>query len=134
METIQTLETNSEKREIGDMVWFIEPFSNRILDGKIEDFLTTETHGMEQRCVRIHCSNFGHTWQLLNRTFLTKEDAIQFLKQKEDDLSQTYLNQISSIEDLVKFMYEHSVASGEETDWIARKVVEEKASEFGIKL
>lgn len=134
MEEINTLANTPEKRNIGETIWFIEPYSGCIHEGKIEEFLKTEVHGITNDCAWIKASHFGSTGRLFDLIFLTEEDARKFIQQEEDNLSQTYRKQISNVEDLVRFMYDHTVSCGEDTDWTARKIVKEKAMEFGIKL
>ena len=72
---------------------------------------------------------------MLSDAFVFEEDAREYKRKKEEKMKNDYRNQIHSIQDLVRFMFEHTVSSAEEyTDWTARAVAIEKAKEFGITL
>lgn len=67
--------------------------------------------------------------------YLTKEDCKEAIDADIAEIRQGYMSEINSLEDLVKFLFTHTVAPCDEyTDWLANEVAKEKAVEFGITL
>lgn len=128
---IKTLENTPEKKKKGETVWFIEPWTKCIYVGIIEEIKTDGT----KEYAWIHAPHFGNTCRMLSDAFVFEEDAREYKRKKEEKMKNDYRDQIHSIQDLVCFMFDHTVSSAEEyTDWTARAVAIEKAKEFGITL
>lgn len=63
----------------------------------------------------------------------TKEDCLKAEVLRAEEQKKVYEESIGSIEDLVKFLFEHDI-HGEFPDYEAKAVAEKKAREFGIEL
>lgn len=128
---IKTLENTPEKRKIGETVFIIEPWSSQIYEGNIEEI----RHENNRDYIWLKCPNFGNIGRIFDQAFLSEADAREYMQEENEKILNTYRNEIESLSDLVRFMYEHVVATAEEyTDWNARQVAREKAFDFGIEL
>lgn len=63
----------------------------------------------------------------------TKEDCLKAEALRAEEQKKVYEESIGSVEDLVKFLFEHDI-HGEFPDYEAKAVAEKKAGEFGIEV
>lgn len=125
---------------IGEKAYFIENWTDNIIGGEItETGMTkpTDKHPSQPYLrIRIEGSHYDIRNQLTSKCYPTTEAAKQAQKDKSDNLKNEYRNQIQTVDDLIRFMYNNNVHQCEEyTNWEARAVVREKAKELcGIEL
>ena len=108
--------------KIKDYVYGYDSYGN-LQEGKIKQFL--ESNGVEY-------VKFGTGVTLpKSRVFLSKEDCIKCYNKNFNDKVVNYCKSISTVEDLVTFMFNHCVSCAEEyTDWEAREACQIKAKEL----
>lgn len=110
-----------------DTVYFVEGLYDSINRAEIVGFF--ENNG--EPWAEIHClDGFGTTRKPISDLFTSKgaaETAAKTLFEKEKHL---YLSQISSVTDLLTFLFSHDTSSGECGNLAARHAVIEKAKEL----
>lgn len=113
--------------KVGDVVWGMDHYQN-LQTGKVRKiFKASSVDGEEKEFV-----TFGIGFVVpMERVFTSEEDCIKDYQLRSEKKVQEYCDSISTVEDLVKFMYCNCVACAEEyTDWQAREAVERKAKEL----
>lgn len=119
---------------IGSLVWIIESWTEDIHCYKVEEFISENG----DKCVKLHGAQhgvYGTVYRKISEVWPSYEAASEERKYWQEAVKDIYRNQIQTLEDLVHFMYDNTVACCEEyTDWDARAVAREKAAEFGIEL
>ena len=128
---------NTTKFKAGDHVWFEQTWAGPT-SGTIIEIVHTENRRSHEPEVwaRIHADDGGDTGAKIDRIWATKEECLAALKAASDALVAKYKESIKDVKDLVKFMYDNTVATAEEyTDWEARRAARERAFELlGVKL
>lgn len=109
--------------KIGDIVWGFDNYEN-LQTGvvkKVEEATTTEGK-------KVYVT-FGTGFILpVERVYLSKKECIREHDIEIENRVLSYCSEITTIEDLVTFMYNHCVACAEEyTDWAAREASRRKA-------
>ncbi len=114
--------------EIGDLVFYEVPYSDRISSGYVTSFTGTGP----SRVADIKDSEIkGNMQRHVDNLFRTREDAIKADQARTEKDYGRYVATINSVTDLVKFAHEHVIAlSGSDTDWTARAAYEAKAEEL----
>lgn len=123
---------NNKNFKVGDVVWIWERWSERPVSGIIEKIYSTDSKLLAE--LGGEC---GVARRFLDDLFQTKEDLLEFRKEKDKRLVLKYKDQINSIEDLIRFMYDETISTGacEYTDYCTRTAAREKAKELlGIEL
>lgn len=112
--------------EVGDTVWTL--LSNDIV-------LATVIEKYPDH-VRVSAPCYDDQDCDLDQVFLTKEGCLEFAKSQSEDIISDYKQQISSVTDLIQFMYDKNVARCNEwTNWEACEATRQRAEELlGIKL
>lgn len=115
--------------KIGDTVWGIDNYQN-LQTGRVRKIFNATSVGGENK--KYVTFGTGFTLPLpIERVFKSKEDCIQDYQLRSEKKVQKYCDSISTVEDLVKFMYCNCVVCDEEhTDWQAREAVKRKAKEL----
>lgn len=65
----------------------------------------------------------------LSRLYFTQDECLKIIQYNSMQIQNEYRKQIKSLDDLIRFMYEHNF-QGEDTDYDAKAVVKEKAKAF----
>ncbi len=115
----------------GDLVFYLKDISERVYDGKIMAINEDGTY-------RIHDETSGGTYEKVpaETVFADRNDAEARNQAQFAEEVDKYLANISSVEDLVKFMFATNLSiCGEDTNWAARKAAKLEAKELlGIDL
>lgn len=76
------------------------------------------------------------SWKAFRKDiFGSKEECENAIKTEVKNQINAYLDEIKTLEDLIRFMYTHAISNGEYTDYPAREAAEIKAEQLlGIKL
>lgn len=130
---------NNNKYEIGDWVWWFDPWDNLkkgIIYGIIEVTYGEDTDNPTQvKHAKIY--EDGHigssTGARLSICWPSKEACIEAEKERSKAQVEEYKAGIEDVKDLVKFLFDYDVRS-EYRDLDAVKAATEKAVEFGINL
>lgn len=112
-------------------VWFFDHYDN-FRSGKIIKI----TKVKNETYYFIENETFHTTYYVSPKDcYFTADDCLNAHKKKYDDTVNEYIRNIKTIEDLVLFMFTHTVSYAEEyTDYAAREAAIKKATEFGITL
>lgn len=113
--------------KVGQEVWFKSTWTSvnsgivtEICDGKAEGYVmlkgTRET--------------YGSTGAKIDDCYTTKEELLQALQAEHDNKVKNYCQSIQTVEDLVRFCYDHNFTAEEYTDWEAKKAAEIRAKEL----
>lgn len=115
-----------EYLEVGDTVWTL--LSNDIV-------LATVIEKYPDH-VRVSAPCYDNQDCGLDQVFLTKEGCLEFAKSQSEDIISDYKQQISSINDLIQFMYNQNVARlNKWTNWEACEAARQRAKELlGVEL
>ena len=126
---------------IGTKVYLEEYWTGRIVKAKIVDFEIYKGKDYAKLEGLFDCDDdedtdtIGSFGGALENLYLTKEEAINSLNDKNNKEVEEYKETIKSIEDLVVFCLDNCVANAEEyTNWNARRAAIEKAKEYGIDI
>lgn len=125
--------------KIGQKVWSQEIWSGCIHSAKITGFGETEISAKNPKkypYAELEWDDGGNSGRLFEDLYASRDELISALKKESEDKIDKIKSEIHDVNDLVKFMYDHCVASAEEyTDWDARRVVREIAKEMlGLEL
>jgi len=92
----------------------------------------TEKNTSEQFVkIQIEGSRYDKRQQLSSKCYPSREAALDAQKAENERIRNKYRAQIQTVEDLVRFMYDHNVSCSEEyTNWNARQIAREKAKEL----
>ena len=120
--------------KIGDEVWFEMPYTDHMpMCGIIKQIDTHATTPM----VDVKCKTMCITLPVFfHDVYPTREELIKAMDKKYNSIVNRYKASIQSIDDLIRFMYEHPVSYCEEyTDYDARRAAKERAFELcGVQL
>lgn len=123
-----------ENPKIGQHVWFYEIWSERPVGATIMELNVIpadKAYPKERPFANLRLDEGGSNSILLSELFSTKEKLMKDKQEKEIKRIAEIKESIKTTEDLVKFMYNHTVSSAEEyTDWTARRAVKEIAKEM----
>lgn len=114
------------KIKVNDTVWF--DYKGTVTTGVVKDL--SETYVTVY--VQSHTGKAKTTLDVrVSKCFPTKEELVKAMKEEEDRRVSSFKEQITSVEDLVEFMFNHVVCWAEEyTDWDARRAARERAKEL----
>lgn len=121
-----------ENIKIGQKVYYNMPY-NDINAGIVR---AIHPRGMEDRVEVIGTENTRGTQSVkIENCYKTKEDLMAGLKEAHDKLVQEYCESIQTVEDLVRFCYNHNMSGEEYTEYEAKEAANIKAEELlGITL
>ena len=109
-----------DKSFVGKEVWFKSTWVD-INSGIVMDWKTGEDEYAKVAGTR---DTYGTQWVKAENCFKSKRVLLDSLKSHKDEKINTILSQLSTVEDLVRYMYNHTVSCAEEyTDWEAREAV-----------
>lgn len=121
-----------ETLKLGQEVWYMDTYDN------LRSGIAEQYHEKMENYVKIRGTqdNYGTQYIDIAECHSTKEDALAAAQNKSQERVNKFLQSIKTPEDLVQFMYEHTVSHAEEyTDWDARKAASIAAKEImGIDL
>lgn len=126
-----------EDIKVGQEIWFKAPYvdvNSGIITGIIEH---VETPKNKETYVTLNGTNdtFGCTNAHIKDCYPTKKALLDGLNAESDAKTKEYCESIQTINDLVKFCYDHNFSAEEYTDWEAKKAAEIRAKELlGIDL
>ena len=111
-----------------DTVWFFDNYDN-LHTGTVSKLF--EHNGVPY--ARVSCSG---TWNIkVADCYPDKGSCLEARERKKEARISLILAQLKTKDDLIAYMYTHTVSLAEEyTDWEAREAVKRKAAEFGITL
>ena len=111
---------------VGQIAWFEEHWSGTPTKCKIET--------VSERTANIKAldgARGNYTNMPLDRLFTTKQELLDAMHDKSNKHVASIKASIQTVEDLVRYMYDHVVANAEEyTDYDARRAVRERAREL----
>lgn len=122
---------------VGSTVWFEEPWSGLIQQGQVES-LKIDPYNEEEVIYTIKMNTFsrGSICKRSCDCFDSYNSCKKFIEDREEKRVNELKENIVTVEDLLRFMFNHTVARSEEyTDWTARQAAKESAYEIlGIDL
>lgn len=113
---------------VGDTVYFIDTWTDSCHKGLVVEVLKQD----DEYYAKIDdLTTVGSTARPFSKLFNSEEDCkTSMLKEKESSI-EGYIKEITSVRELVLFMYSHRVCPCEEyTDWGAREACKRKAKEL----
>ena len=113
---------NSNKYKIGDKVWWFDPWGT-LRWGIIYDIVSDHAAIYENGRKGSHCG------AALEKCWPSEDECRKAEAQRSELQTAEYRESITSVEDLVKFLFEHDV-NGEDHDYDARRAAEERAKEL----
>lgn len=109
--------------KIGQTIWFKERWSGMPTEAKITAMY--DTHAAT------HLTHGGTMNIRFADMFATKNELMQAMRDESNRNVAKAKDSIQTVEDLVRYMYDHVVAHAEEyTDYDARRAVRERAKEL----
>ena len=125
-----------EECQVGKSVWFEEKWSQAHCNGTICSLSEKAYGDNEAYFVYVSTPHYGEMAVLVENLYPSEESLVQAKEKEQNDYMASLSEQIQTVEDLVQFMYSHTVSCAEEyTDWDARAAVNEIAlKKFGIQL
>ena len=130
--------TAKEFKVSGQPVWFLGIWSDLPVKARITDIKAE--NGIEYAHVHcIHdeeCSAIGPQDIQLERLYHSKISLLAAMAEKERQYMAEIKAGIQTMEDCIRYLYDHHVATGTEyTDWSARKAIQELCRErWGLEL
>jgi phosphoribosylpyrophosphate synthetase len=108
---------------LNKIVWWVDPYHN-LNSGRITEI----TKRNDTEYAIIHAGHFGgiQTGAKLSDCYESKQACIDAEKEKSRIRVEQYMNQINTVQDLVKFLFDHDVVS-EYKDYDAEKAAKIKA-------
>lgn len=117
--------------EIGQEIWYEDTYGN-IQSGEVTGF----HEGTDYVKIRGTRSSHGSQGVKVTHCYPTKDELLTGMRVKSQKRTSAFCEEIKIVNDLVRFMYDHTVSCAEEyTDWDARKAAAIRAKELlGIDL
>lgn len=121
--------------KIGEKAYFEETWSGLVQAAIIESIDTHET-GFPYATLKCTDGSYGTTCRPLNALFDSEQDCLDALESESEDKIKQYESEINTVEDLIKFAWNHTIALCEEySDYDARTAYKNRANAIlGIKL
>ena len=126
---------------IGDKAYFEETWSENIIGGKVLEIKQTESKNgaapQDYLVIQIEGSKYDKRNALVEKCHPSREAAKAAQDAENNAIKDKYRSEINSVQELVQFMYNHTIATGagEYTNWNGREVAREKAKELlGVDL
>ena len=121
--------------EIGQKVWFSEPWSKMPKNATIVSFETIEpdkVYKFERKVAKLHWDEGGINSMLVDNLYSTKEEVLCAEKEKSRKRIEKFKEEIKDVKDLIQFMFDNVVSTGAEeyVDWDARTAVIERSKEL----
>jgi len=122
------MEDLKEEFKINDVVYYESHWvDNQIQKAKILSF-------QDERQVRTKGLNFAGTeGALISDLYRSEKECLDAAIARHEKAKQDYCDEITTVNDLVTFMFNHCI-TGDDYEYDAREVVVKKAEEFGINL
>lgn len=125
-------------KDSGHPVWFLGIWSDLPTKARITEVKTETNIGYAHvHCIHDEeCSAIGPQDVQLERLYHSKDALLTAMAEKERQYIAEIKSGIQTMEDCIRYLYDHHVARGTEyTDWSARKAVQELARErWGLEL
>ena len=117
--------------EIGQKVWFLEPWSKMPKSATIVSFETIKPD-KERTVAKLHLDEGGTNSMLVDNLYSTKEELLCAEKEKSRKRIEKFKEEIKDVKDLIQFMFDNVVSTGAEeyADWDARTAVIERSKEL----
>lgn len=116
--------------EIGTEVWY------RYIDDTTDSGIVIEcsADGQIVKVKPLYCPN--ELWIEISECYASEDELLYAMKRLSEDGIKEILNEIKTVEDLVRYMYNHTVSRADEyTECDARRAVAIKAKELlGVQL
>ena len=111
--------------KVGDIVYFMR-WDKTCAEGTITSLFLNAMSDYAS----VYDNNTGGTTQhLLSNLYKTRKECLEIIHYYDERDKNSYRSQIKSLEDLIRFMYEHNFR-GEDSDLNAKQVAKEKAKAF----
>lgn len=118
--------------KIGQEVWFKATWTD-VNSGIVTEICEGKTKGYVM--LKGTRETTGTTGAKIKDCYPTKTELLDALRKEFDDKVKAYCESIKTIEDLVRFCYDHNMSAEEYTDWEAAKAAKIRAKEMlGIEL
>ncbi len=120
------------KPKIGTEVWYKSTWCD-VNSGVITGFHNKHPDYVTIKGIR---DTYGTQNCLISNCYSTKQALLDALHNESQNNIASICNEIKTVEDLIRYMYNHTVSCAEEyTNWDARKAVSIRANELlGIQL
>lgn len=125
---------NKNDITLNDKVWFAEPWTERIVYGIVDDLNIKNNYVIVHGKPHDNSSFVGKLTKTLNDIFTTREQCIQAVAEKNNQLVAAYKAEITDINSLVNFPLNHSFGAEEYTDYEAIRAYKERAAELGFTI
>ena len=119
---------------VGDTVYFVENWTNNVIQGKISKI---HNGGVSVTCQYIVDTegnfidkSFGTSGARFEDLYATAQEAFDGKNRKHLEWISKYCDEITDIESLLKFALNHCLNGEEYTDYAARAMYAEKAKEL----
>lgn len=118
--------------KVGMEVWYEDTYGT-VRSGKVTKFYDEHPDYVEVKGTR---DNYGTQGVKICECYRTKKQLLAGMAAKSDRRFHKFCDQMKTVEDLVRFMYDTTVSCAEEyTDWDARRAAAARAKELlGIDL
>ena len=121
--------------EIGQKVWFLEPWSKMPKSATIVSFETIKpdkVYTFERKVAKLHWNDGGTNSMLVEDLYSTKEELLCAEKEKSRKRIENFKEEIKDVKDLIQFMLDNVVSTGAEeyVDCDARTAAIERAKEL----
>lgn len=113
--------------KIGQEIWYKTSYVD------VNSGIIKEIHNEKERgyvIVNGTHETYGTQGVLLENCYPTKEALLQALQIDFDNKVKTFCDSIQTINDLVKFCYDHNMNAEEYTEWEAHKAAQIRAKEL----
>ena len=135
--------SKEKNMKVRDIAYYYEHWSDSIvkceivsikeIDGK--EFAEVKDIGTVDMEDEIICNTYGTSTRLASILYPTVESAYKAYYDKNEELKQKYLEEITDVQDLIRFPLDHCLNGDEYTDYVAVAAYKEKARELlGINL
>lgn len=113
--------------KIGQEIWYKTSYVD-VNSGIIKEIHNEKGHGYV--IVNGTRKTYGTQGVKLENCYPTREALLQALQVDFDNKVKTFCDSIQTINDLVKFCYDHNMSAEEYTEWEARKAAQIRAKEL----
>ena len=129
--------------KVGDIAYYHEHWSDSIVKCKIasiknigeKEFAEVEDVGIVDLEDKIICDTYDIRTRPISTLYPTVTSAYKAYNDKNEELKQKYLEEITDVHDLIRFPLDHCLNGDEYTDYVAIAAYKERARELlGINL
>ena len=113
---------------VGDTVYFVNTWTNECHKGLVTEVVKQDD---EYYAKLNDLTTVGSTARPFSKLFRSEEECKISMSEEKESVIEEYSKEITSVRELLLFMYSHRVCLCEEyTDWEAREVCKRKAKEL----